>query len=219
MAELDDVKQKEVKGNGRYPFLVLAGLAILGIAIALLIFGGNLFGDGEDGGVETAVLPQIPDLNTVSGIPTLPTGDGLLQVGSTAYDFQLQDLEGNAIALNDFQGQPVILNFWATWCAPCRAEFPEFQQAAIDNADTLTIIGINNTTTDQAHLIPGFLEEFGVTFPIVLDESGETSKAYRILGLPTTIFIDSDGIVNEIFTGPLNKAYIESKISELEAGL
>jgi peroxiredoxin len=139
--------------------------------------------------------------------------------GHPAPNIALADIEGQVIRLSDYKGKPVIVNFWATWCAPCRAEFPEFQQAAVDNADTLTIIGINSTSVDQAHLIPGFLDEYGITFPIVLDESGETVKKYQILGLPTTVFIDSKGIVNEVFTGPLNKAYIESKISELQAGL
>ena len=139
--------------------------------------------------------------------------------GHPAPDFELASPDGEIYKLSDFKGQPVILNFWATWCGPCRAEFPEFQEASIDNADSLVIIGINNTTADQADQVPGFLEEFGITFPIVLDEDGETVKTYRVLGLPTTVFIDSDGIVNEVFTGPLNKAYIETKISELEAGL
>ena len=139
--------------------------------------------------------------------------------GHPAPDFELPSPDGEVYRLSDFKGQPVILNFWATWCGPCRAEFPEFQEAAVDNADSLVIIGINNTAADQADQVPGFLEEFGITFPIVLDEDGETVKTYRVLGLPTTVFIDSDGIVNEVFTGPLNKAYIETKISELEAGL
>lgn len=138
--------------------------------------------------------------------------------GHPAPDFELVSVKGETIRLSDYQGQPVIVNFWATWCGPCRAEFPEFQQAAVDNADKLVIIGVNNTSADQADLVPGFLDEFGITFPIVLDtEDGATAKAYRLIGMPTTVFIDSNGIVNEVFTGPLNKAYIESKISELSS--
>lgn len=136
-------------------------------------------------------------------------------VGHPAPDFALPTLEGETVRLSDFKGKPVLVNFWATWCGPCRSEFPDFQKAAVDNADELVIIGINNTTTDQKDQIPAFLEEFGVTFPIVLDETGETAKAYNILGLPTSIFIDRNGNVNEIFTGPINKAYIEAKLSEM----
>ena len=150
--------------------------------------------------------------NLAAGLDPAPVA------GHPAPDFELAGVDGKTIRLSDFKGRPVIVNFWATWCAPCRAEFPEFQQAAVDNADRLVIIGVNNTSADQADLVPGFLEEFGITFPIVLDTpDGATVEAYRILGLPTTVFIDSNGIVNEVFTGPLNKAYIESKISELNA--
>ena len=139
--------------------------------------------------------------------------------GHPAPDFELVSTEGETIRLSDFKGTPVIVNFWATWCGPCRAEFPDFQRAAVDNADQLVIIGVNNTSADQAELVPDFLEEFGITFPIVLDEDGSTAETYRILGLPTTIFIDSSGIVDEVFTGPINKAYIESKIAKLRSAL
>lgn len=138
--------------------------------------------------------------------------------GHPAPDFELANIDGEMLRLSDYKGTPVIVNFWATWCAPCRAEFPEFQEAAVDNADTLLIIGVNSTSVDQIDKIPGFVDEFGITFPIVLDVDGDVVDTYGVLGLPTTVFIDSNGMVNEVFTGPLNKAYIESKISELQAG-
>jgi peroxiredoxin len=135
--------------------------------------------------------------------------------GHPAPEFELKTLEGQTIRLSDFKGQPVLVNFWATWCGPCRAEFPDFQKAWVDNADKLAIIAVNHTTLDQREQIKPFLDEFGVTFEVVLDETGDTAKAYRILGMPTSIFIDRNGIVNEVFTGPINKSYIESKLSEL----
>jgi peroxiredoxin len=135
--------------------------------------------------------------------------------GHPAPDFELKNLDGELIRLTDFKGTPVIVNFWATWCPPCRAEFPDFQKAAVEHSGELVIIGVNHTTSDTPALIPGFVEEFGITFPIVLDETGETVKTYRVMGLPTSVFIDRDGIINEVFTGPINKAYIEAKLSEL----
>ncbi|MCB0179685.1 MAG: TlpA family protein disulfide reductase [Anaerolineae bacterium] len=154
------------------------------------------------------------------GAGTITTGDAInLEpapiAGHPAPDFELVSTDGETMRLSDFKGQPVILNFWATWCGPCRSEFPEFQQAAVDNADRMVIVGINNTSADNPNAIPDFLKEYGITFPILLDTDREAVDAYNVLGLPTTIFIDDQGVVNEIFTGPLNKAYIESKISEL----
>lgn len=135
--------------------------------------------------------------------------------GHPAPDFELKTLEGETLRLSDYKGTPVILNFWATWCAPCRAEFPDFQQTSVDNAGRLVIIGINNTAADQRDLVDDFVQEMGATFPIVLDEKGEMIKVYQVLGLPTSVFIDRNGLVNEVFTGPINQAYIESKLPEL----
>jgi peroxiredoxin len=135
--------------------------------------------------------------------------------GHPAPDFELKNLEGDSIRLSDYQGTPVVVNFWATWCPPCRAEFPDFQKVSVEQGDRLVIIGVNYTASDSPNLVPGFVEEFGITFPIVLDETGETVKTYRAVGLPTTVFIDRDGIIQEVFTGPINKAYIEGKLAEL----
>jgi peroxiredoxin len=174
-------------------------------------------------GVTVAGIGWIFLSRALVGQPTAAPVAGTLEPapipGHPAPDFELTTPSGQTLRLSDYRGQPVVVNFWASWCAPCRAEFPEFQQAAVDNADTLVIIGVNNTVTDQADKIPAFLEEFGITFPIGLDTTGQVGQTYRVLGLPTTVFIDRNGIVSEVFTGPLNKAYIESKISDLQAGL
>ncbi len=135
--------------------------------------------------------------------------------GHPAPDFELKTLNGDTLHLSDFKGTPVLVNFWATWCGPCRAEFPDFQKTFVDNADNLVIIAVNNTVADQVDLVDDFVAEMGATFPVVLDETGETVETYRVLGLPTSVFIDREGIVNEVFTGPINQAYIESKLPEL----
>lgn len=134
--------------------------------------------------------------------------------GHPAPDFALKNLAGETIRLSDFKGKAVIVNFWATWCPPCRAEFPELQETAIENKDNLVIIGVNHTSGDTPALIPGFVDEFGITFPIVLDETGETVKTYGVLGLPTSVFIDKNGRVQEVFTGIINKNYIERKLAQ-----
>ncbi|MDM8519851.1 TlpA disulfide reductase family protein [Anaerolineales bacterium HSG6] len=135
--------------------------------------------------------------------------------GHPAPDFTLKTLDGESFTLSNFRGKPVLVNFWATWCGPCRAEFPDFQEAAVDNADQLVILGVNSTVNDQPEKVADFIKEFGVTFPIVMDTDGEVSRTYRVMGLPTSIFVDAEGTIIEVFTGPINKAYIEVKLSEL----
>lgn len=137
-----------------------------------------------------------------------------LVAGQAAPDFELKSLAGETIRLSDFKGKPILLNFWATWCGPCRAEFPELQSAAVEYKDKVVIIGINMTTNDTPNQVPAFVAEFGVTFPIALDETGEVSRAYQVMGLPTSVFIDRDGIVSEVRLGAINKAYIETRLSE-----
>ncbi|MBN1218161.1 MAG: redoxin domain-containing protein [Anaerolineae bacterium] len=137
--------------------------------------------------------------------------------GHPAPDFELKSLNGEIVRLSDFAGKPVLISFWATWCGPCRSEFPDFQEASVENAEALVIIGINHTTADRVELVGDFVAEMGATFPIVLDETGQTAETYQVRGLPTSIFVDKNGIVNEVFAGPIDKAYIESKIDELSS--
>jgi thiol-disulfide isomerase/thioredoxin len=118
--------------------------------------------------------------------------------GHPAPEFALKNLSGQAVRLSDFKGKPVLINFWASWCGPCRSEFPDLQRASVDNAGKLVIIGVNHTTLDQPAVISGFVAEMGATFPIVLDETGEVAKTYQIKGLPT-----------------VNKAFIEAKLKGL----
>lgn len=125
--------------------------------------------------------------------------------GALAPDFLLEELNGGEIRLSDYRGQPVVLNFWATWCRPCRTEMPQFV-AAYDRYRNqgLVIIGLN--MQEGKAVVKPFADDFGMEFPIAIDRDGEVGDRYRLLGLPTTFFIDREGVISSAFTGPFVEA-------------
>jgi thiol-disulfide isomerase/thioredoxin len=169
----------------------------LGLIILVLVVGGMW-----------VFVNRIPQQSTLTGLEPAPVQ------GHPAPEISLVSTAGQLMTLSDYRGKPVIINFWATWCAPCRAETPDLQAIHRELGDQVVIFSVNATQQDQGN-IEGFMEEFGVTFPVALDTEGEAFAAYRVLGLPTTVFINKEGIVEEVFTGPVNKAYVESKIPEI----
>jgi len=154
------------------------------------------------------LINRIPQTTPAADLPAAPIK------GHPAPEIVLGTLDGQTVRLSDFRGKPVIVNFWATWCPPCRAETPELQALHRELGDKVVLLGVNVTSQDNGD-VAGFVREFGVTYPILMDVDGKAFQDYNILGLPTTIFIDRNGIVNEVFTGAVNKAYIESKLPEL----
>ena len=137
--------------------------------------------------------------------------------GHPAPDFTLKTLDGQEVSLSDFQGQPVIINFWATWCGPCRVEMPHFQEAFTAHQNDVVILGVNLTQRDNPDDVPGFVEEFGLTFPILFDEDGQVANEYKAFGQPASIFVDEAGGVHTVFYGPVNRDFIDARISELLA--
>jgi len=123
------------------------------------------------------------------------------QKGFTAPDFALLNLKGEEVSLRDFGGQPVLINFWATWCPPCREELPAIQTMH-HNSDDLVVLGVN-FQEGLADVRP-FVEEAGLTFPILLDEEGRVAKAYRARSLPTSFFLSPDGIITAVHIGPMS---------------
>ncbi len=139
------------------------------------------------------------------------------QAGFKAPDFELTTIEGKTIKLSALRGQPVLLNIWASWCAPCRAEMPAIEQAYQRYKDQgLMVLAVNSTVQDKLKDINTFLEEIHLTFPILLDEDGKVTSAYQITGLPTTFFIDRNGIVQEVVIGgPMSETSLIARIEKL----
>lgn len=143
--------------------------------------------------------------------------EGVVRVGDIAPDFSLPDLNGEMHSLGEHRGEAVILNFWTTWCPPCRFEMPALQQAFERYSDQgLMILGVNLTESDDLDLVGPYREELGLTFPILLDQESRVSgDLYRILGLPSSVFIDRRGTVREIYIGALPLGELESKVRSI----
>ncbi|MFO0774718.1 MAG: redoxin domain-containing protein [Nitrospiraceae bacterium] len=132
-------------------------------------------------------------------------------VGMPAADFQLVDLDGKSRTLSDYRGKLVVLNFWATWCKPCTAEMPAMQAAYERLKDKgLVVVAVNeleNETRVRQHIA-----EYGHTFPVLLDRNNSVANLYGVFGLPVTVFIDGNGIVQEYVKGSL---LTEQKIQDV----
>jgi len=139
------------------------------------------------------------------------------QVGLRAPDFVLSSLDGNRIRLSELGGKAVVLNLWATWCPPCRAEMPALEKAYREfAADGLVVLAVNATTQDDIAAVQPFAEELGLTMPILLDAQGLVSKTYQLRSLPSTFFIDRTGAIREVVIGgPMSEALLRIRIGAI----
>lgn len=195
--ETAPARQRGLVRRFLYPLAVIAVIA--GVIWWLEYRGGDGFSNDEYG-------PR--------DLPAALASDSLsvkAEPGSLAPDFLLESVDGDETRLTDFRGHPVVLNFWATWCRPCRLEMPLLVDASQRYAnDGLVVIGLN--LQEGKSLIEPFAEDYGIEFPLLMDRDGEVGDRYRLLGLPTTFFIDADGVIQSVFTGPLEEEVDDQQV-------
>lgn len=156
----------------------------------------------------------------VSAAQAEATTGGLIpspREGFLAPDFTLESLSGDQISLSDMRGKAVVLNLWASWCPPCRAEMPALQRVYQENQERgLEVLAVNMTAQDSLADVEAFVQEFNLTFPVLLDTGGEVGNAYLMRALPTTFFIDREGVIQRVIMGgPMSEITLQSTVEQL----
>lgn len=203
--DVDERPQRRREYSGASSTLGVAALIILTVGVAIWWFqfredDSSLASDGY------GVIALPADLN-----PTDRPASS--EVGRVAPDFLLASTDGSEERLSAYRGKWVLLNFWASWCGPCRQETPHLQRLQARRPDTLVVLGVNQQ--ESRDTAAEFVEEYQLTYPIALDLSGEVSTAYRVgRGLPVSMLVDPTGVIRELRIGRID----EEDLLALEAG-
>lgn len=151
--------------------------------------------------IASVVLLSLITVAIVQAMDNKPEGHddkdsiGGLKMGAKAPDFTLETLEGKQVSLSDYKGKKVMLNFWATWCPPCKKEMPDMEKYSNQAGEDVVILAVN---IDPENDVQAFINENGITFDIPLDSQSAkrpVNEQYKVMAIPTTYFIDSDGII------------------------
>lgn len=205
---VDDDEDQDLRGrigygrNERKSSWML-GLALIAVIAAIGIY--SAVSNGDDGGDDDTL------------------GVGTSRVGDIAPDFEMTTFDGQTFRLSDHRGEVVIVNFWGSWCEPCREEMPAFQHASETLGDDVTFVGVGSKR-DPDDKARAFADEFGVTYPIGRDTeggtvaAGEITKAFGLVVYPTTYVVDPEGTISAIVMNGMDTDDLASYVQQARDG-
>ncbi len=189
----------------RASLLILGAGLLFGLALGLVLFGG---------------LPSLPAAGNL--LPGRPGGSTATPapapvLSAPAPDFTLADLSGAAVSLADLRGRPVLINFWATWCGPCRIEMPAIQRRyETYQAQGFSVLAVD--AGEPAADVSAFVQEYQLTFTILLDPALKVNDLYRVRGYPTSYFVDRAGYVRALHIGSMSERQLDGYLKLLGLG-
>lgn len=198
---------------------------IFTLVILAVLLGGAYFVASRNTDSENNVIENnVTGSSTPNSTPSVQDEGENKNTASNlkpAIDFELSDLEGNTVKLSDYKGKIVFVNFWATWCPPCKKEMPEFNEASKEfeqNGDAI-LLAVNLTTggaqRETEEKVRKFIDDNGYTMKVLLDKTGRVADQYKIYSIPTTYVIDKDGNVSTYYEGAISKAKLMSAYNKL----
>ena len=195
MIQVDEVPSPTTQKNNGWR----RGVVIVPLVLAVLAIGlaAKLFADSQ------AASIALPLSGAVTSAYKFTSG-------TPAPDFQLQTPDGTMVSLSDFKGKQVLVNFWATWCPPCRSEMPDMEQLYDERNGDLVVLAVN--VQEARDPVRRFTDQYGFTFPVLLDTSGDVTQQFGVQSLPTSFFIDREGRVSAFNMGALNKSAMAKKL-------
>ena len=206
--EVDERPQRRREWSGGFRSVVVPVLIVAAvIAFVWYAAATDLTLLGADRAAAPDLGPAEPPVNP-TGRPAAP------EVNRAAPDFQLRTLDGGTVRLSDLRGRPVVINFWATWCPPCREEMPLLVEAYERHRDEgLVILAVNVRESEQQ--ARSFAEEFGLRFPVALDLRGRAADRYRTYQFPESYFIDREGIIRSKAIGAMSAGDLAQRLAAI----
>ena len=199
----------------------LLSIAILILAVAIIVV--NIWDPFKQKTSEKDDVSSTNKVESASKQEEIPGVDLTLarasvEVGSAAPDFKLTTLKCDQMNLSDYRGKKVILNFWATWCPPCKAEMPHMQKFYENNKENgIEVVTVNLTNIDKGQEnIEAFVNDYGLTFDIPLDVDGDVGTQYQAFTIPTSYIIDSNGIITKKIIGPMDENTMTNLVNEID---